>query len=96
MAVHIEGGEGRHDGPRHSRHEGLLDSGGGDGRRRGVGLLSGALVAAASARAAWCAAARWLRRALARGPRGDDGDTQLARKVKKTPWEVQQWFQSKA
>ena len=47
----------------------LPDSGGGDGRRRGVGLLSGALVAAASARAAWCAAARWLRRALARGPR---------------------------
>ena len=37
--------------------------------RQGVGLLSGALVAAASARAAWCAAARWLRRALARGPR---------------------------
>ena len=47
----------------------LPDSGGGDGRRRGVGLLSGALVAAASARAAWCAAARWLRRALARRPR---------------------------
>ena len=47
----------------------LPDSGGGDGRRRGVGPLSGALVAAASARAAWCAAARWLQRALARGPR---------------------------
>ena len=47
----------------------LPDSGGGDGRRRGVGLLSGALVAAASARAAWCAAARWLQRALARGLR---------------------------
>ena len=28
--------------------------------------------------------------------RGDDGDAQLARMVKKTPWEVQQWFQSQA
>ena len=62
-------------------HRPPLDLGGGDGRRRGVGLLSGALVAAASARAAWCTAARWLRRALARGPRrrcrrpvGEDGE----------------------
>ena len=35
---------------------------------RGGGFSSGALVAA-SARAAWCSAARWLRRALARGLR---------------------------
>ena len=49
----------------------LPDSGDGEGRRRrgrGGGRSSEALVAA-SARAAWCAAARWLRRALARGPR---------------------------
>ena len=49
----------------------LPDSGDGEGRRRrgrGGGRSSEALVAA-SARAAWCAAARWLRRALARALR---------------------------
>ena len=50
----------------------LPDAGGGEGRRwrgrRGGGSFSGMLVAA-SAREAWCAAARWLRLALARAPR---------------------------
>ena len=50
----------------------LPESAGGEGSSwrggRGGGSSSEALVAA-SARAAWCAAARWLRRALARGPR---------------------------
>ena len=50
----------------------LPDAAGGEGSSwrggREGGSSSGALVAA-SARAAWCAAARWLRRALARGPR---------------------------
>ena len=49
----------------------LPESAGGEGRSlrggRWGGSSRGALVAA-SARAAWCSAARWLRRALARGP----------------------------
>ena len=62
----------------------ITDSAGGEGRSwrggREGGSFSRALVAA-SARAAWCAAARWLRRALARGPLrrwrrpvGEDGE----------------------
>ena len=48
----------------------LPEAGGGEGRmwRGRQGGTSGTLVAA-SAREAWCAAARWLRRALARAPR---------------------------
>ena len=50
----------------------LPDSGDGDGRWQreggGRGSQSGTLVAA-SAKEAWWAAARWLRRALALGPR---------------------------
>ena len=58
--------------PTHDITRRLPDSGGGEGRRwrgrRGGGSSSGTLVAA-SAREAWCAAARWLRSTLARAPR---------------------------
>ena len=51
----------------------LPDSGVGDGRwwreGGGRGSPSGTLVAASSAKEAWWAAARWLRRALTLGPR---------------------------
>ena len=51
----------------------LPDSGVGDDRwwreGGGRGSPSGTLVAASSAKEAWWAAARWLRRALALGPR---------------------------
>ena len=64
-AVQVGGGEGWH-------VQLLPESAGGEGRSwrggRGGGSSKGALVVT-SARAAWCAAARWLRRTLARGPR---------------------------